>query len=110
MIEEDDVSIGNALFATNKIGTSINVYANVLGEDSENYEIKPYEYGVIEAIVAPIEFELDGAVTDIPSGLKLISQLKYPFLSTASITANANTKDTSTINNFPNKLFKTASP
>ena len=107
LIEEDDVSIGNALFATNKIGTSINVYANILGEDSENYEIKPYEYGVIGAIVAPIEFELDGAVTDIPSGLKLISQLKYPFLSTASITANANTKDTSTINNFPNKLFKT---
>lgn len=109
LLTGDEVNVVSATYATANIGDNIQVLIEINGDDIDNYQLKPYLYGVIRPIVISLKFNYDeDTVSDVTSiyGLTEVSQLKYPFVSSGTLTANSNDISTSSTNNFPTMLFR----
>lgn len=101
----DNVSVASANYAQATLGQSIQVDFTLSGNDSANYTISPWMYGVIEAINVELVFDYDTDVWESNverAGLTQISQLNFPFVS-SDLTSNS-TGTTST-RNFPTSLM-----
>lgn len=106
----DEIVVVSATYATATIGENKEVSVELAGADIDNYNLKNYLYGEIVPIIVSIDFAYDSETqSDVESiyGIEEISQLKYPFVSQGSLTANSADINTSSQQNFPYMLFKT---
>ncbi|MBP3619262.1 MAG: InlB B-repeat-containing protein [Clostridia bacterium] len=105
----DAVEISQANYTSEYVGHSIKVDFLLSGVDSSNYVVESWLYGVINPIVINLEFvhNAGGATTTtnvVANGLVELSQLSYPFMSTAYLTANSLSAQTSSTKNFPSAV------
>lgn len=105
----DVVEVASAHYASANVGQAIQVSFELSGEDSKNYTISPWLYGVIKAIIVGLEFDYRAEGSDVTSNvdannLQTLSQLSFPFMSTAYLTSNSASSSTNSIKNFPTSL------
>lgn len=105
----DAVQMLSAHYASENVGQAIQVTFELAGEDSSNYTISPWMYGVIKAIIVGLEFDYRAEGSDVTSNvddnnLPTLSQLSFPFMSTSYLTSNSASSSTSSIKNFPTSL------
>lgn len=106
---EDVVYVDYAKYLNENVGQSIQIDFTLAGEDSANYKLDSWTYGVIESIIIKLNFDYKAEGSDVTSNvdnnkLKTLSDLSFPFLSTAYLTANSADADTNNLRNFPTSL------
>ncbi len=108
-IDGDDVELVSANYASADVGRNIEITFTLSGNDADNYNISSYTSGVIESIIISLNFNYNAEAGEYIysnveyGGYPLISELVYPFLSSSSLVANAESGDM-TSNNFPSWL------
>ena len=105
----DSVQVLSARYVNEYVGQAIQINFELTGEDSDNYVISPWMYGVIKAIMVGIEFDYHADGEDVTSNvddnqLPTLSQLAFPFMSTSYLTANSASSSTNSVKNFPTSL------
>lgn len=105
----DSVRVNSAHYANEYVGQAIQISFELTGEDSGNYIISPWMYGVIKAIIIGLEFDYRADGSDVTSNvddnqLPTLSQLAFPFMSTSYLTANSASTSTNSVKNFPTSL------
>ena len=105
----DSVRVNSAYYANEYVGQAIQISFELAGEDSGNYIISPWMYGVIKAIIIGLEFDYHADGSDVTSNvddnqLPTLSQLSFPFMSTSYLTANSASTSTNSVKNFPTSL------
>ena len=105
----DSVQVLSAHYASENVGQAIQVSFELSGEDSANYTISPWMYGIIKAIIVGLEFDYRAEGSNVTSNvddnhLLTLSQLSFPFMSTSYLTSNSASSSTNSIKNFPTSL------
>ena len=106
---EDVVYVDYARYLNENVGQAIQIDFTLAGEDSGNYNLDSWAYGVIESIIVQLNFDYKAEGNDVTSnvdsnGLKTLSQMAFPFLSTSYLTANSADSETNNLRNFPTSL------
>ncbi|MBE7075551.1 MAG: hypothetical protein E7375_00585 [Clostridiales bacterium] len=106
IVEGDEVNLVTATYASENLGQTIQIDFTLDGADIENYEITPWLFGTIKAIIVSIDFDYPEGIESnvIKNGLKEISKLAFPFMSNTYLTSNSAEANTNSIDNFPTSL------
>ena len=93
-ISGDDVTVVSAEYSDSAVGTGIEVKLTLGGQDYGNYSINSMMIGAIEPTIITLSFDYNVVGQTVVSnvennGLSHVSQLAYPFISTAYLTSNS---------------------
>lgn len=105
----DLVTISSAKYVHESVGNSIQVDFLLSGDDSSNYVLKSWLYGIIKSVIIKLDFDYVAGGEDVKSnvdenGLETLSQIAFPFTSNSYLTANSASTTTNYIKNFPTLL------
>lgn len=105
----DSVTVSSAKYVHESVGNAIQVDFLLSGDDSSNYILKPWLYGVIKSVIINLDFDYVAGGEEVKSnvdenGFETLSQIAFPFTSNSYLTANSASTTTNYIKNFPTLL------